>query len=137
MQNMRNKDFINDTLLKVKGNITHEHVTELAKLIKDENISSKTLRTLDENTILLQDPAKCFRRRMTVDFSNPSYMNDNHKEDEDKSHLKVTYSIKDMPIYSFKENIGIGVPQKPKAPLTIHDPQLPMFRTTRGVYGKK
>ena len=100
MQDVRSKDFIKDTILKINGDIKHEEILEMAKLLKDQDLINDIEQIHDEHKKLLAKvdlPGKIFRRRIMVDQNNPQKtMKDVHKEDEDKSHLTLKYPKNDV-----------------------------------------
>ena len=77
--------------------------------IKLKNIRRKTNNIINK----FENPEKLFRRRLALS-NDPSLMKDNHKEDEDKSYLKVNYKKENHyiqpkeifePIYSHLQDV--------------------------------
>jgi len=98
MQDIRNKDFVKETIPKIKGDITHEQVFAFTTVLKeDEEFEQNILQTArkqEETSKMvdsLSDPTQAFRRRVTVNFNSSDFLFDCYKANEDHSHLNVAF----------------------------------------------
>ena len=125
VQDVRSKDFIQDTVLKVSGDIKHEEILELARLLKDQELINDIEQIHSHHKKLLAKldlPRRLFRRRIMVDQNNPQKTESNiDKGDEDKSHLTIKYPKND--VIDFEP-----IKTSRKALVKLKDLELPKFR---------